>query len=463
MLQKDILNVKILLLYKALEYAVMNLQPPMKLQQLFALQDTILLERLESVLSKVMDECDVDMWVVIGDEYNEGPVVRSLLPSAFFHARRTAAFVFTRKDGKTSKLIISKPDFSIDQFYTPVLLKPKGFDYESFYTTFAPQYDLEAIRKMDEEDLWSCLARIIKEQDPKNIALDISKETPFSDGLTKTNYDKLCANIDPIYQERFISASDISVRFLETRIDKEIELLAQIVTISRQIVEECYSTQVIIPGVTTTGEARFYLMERAMMLGMPPWFDATMWIRRKGAAHIDDDSAVIQKGDLLHCDFGVIYGHLCSDIQEMAYVKDENDEQLIQELNHIHTISMRFQDIVANHFGEGKSGNEVLQSSLAQAKAEGIAKPMVYSHPIGLFGHGPGPTIGSFGNQKFVEGSGERLIHERTCYALELNVREKVASWDNLEIMYGQEIDILFKDSHSTFFGGRQTQLHIIG
>ncbi|MDC7246948.1 MAG: M24 family metallopeptidase [Sphaerochaetaceae bacterium] len=440
----------------------MNITSPMRLQKLFALHDEILQKRLETVLPQVMDECGIDMWIVIGDEYNEGPVVRSLLPSAFFHARRTAAFIFTRKNGVTMKMIASKPDFSIDRFYTPVLLKPKGLDWETFYTTFATKYDIEKIREMEEEDLFGCIGRLIRENDPDRIALDFSQTTPFSDGLSWTNYEKLCAHIHTKYQKRFVSAEDISVRFLETRIDEEIALMQQIVMVSREIVKECYSTEVIIPGVTTTGEARFHLMERATNLGMPPWFDATMWIRRKGDSHIDDDNAVIKKGDILHCDFGVIYGNLCSDIQEMAYVKDDDDEQLIEELDTIHRTCMRFQDIVIEQFSEGRSGNEILARSLAQAKSEGIAKPMLYSHPIGLFGHGPGPTIGSFTNQQYVEGGGERTVHDRTCYALELNIREKVASWDDLEIMWGQEIDILFKDGKARYFAGRQTELHII-
>ena len=112
----------------------------MTLQQLFTLQDEILLERLNTLLPQVMKETQTDMWIVIGDEYNEGPCVRSFLPSSFFHARRTAAFLFYREGATVSRAIVSKPDFSIAQFYTPVLLKPKGFDWEAFYTNFAPQY-----------------------------------------------------------------------------------------------------------------------------------------------------------------------------------------------------------------------------------------------------------------------------------------------------------------------------------
>jgi len=440
----------------------MNITPPLSLQSLSTLQDEILLDRLEHILPSAMKECNVEMWIVIGDEYNEGPVVRSLLPSSFFHARRTSLFVFAQKDGKTYRYIVSKPDFSIDKFYTPALLKPIGFDWETFYTTFAPQYDIETIRNMDEEDMWTALSRIIREIDPSNIALDTSSTTPFSDGLSKTNYDAIISSIDDTYVKRIICGEMVATRFLETRSEKEIDLMRKIVGVTREIIKKAYSVEVIDIGHTTTGELRFFLMEEATKIGMPPWFDATVWIRREGKSHIDNDNEVIQKGDILHCDFGVVYGRLCSDVQEMAYIKHDDDEILIKELQDIHAISMKFQDIVMKNLIVGKTGNDVLVHSLNEAKEEGITKPMLYSHPIGIYGHGPGPTIGSFGNQTFVKGSGERIIHNNTAYALELNVMEKVPSWNNLEIMWGQEIDIAIIDNIPQFLNGRQKELHIV-
>ena len=435
----------------------------MTLQQLFTLQDEILLERLNTLLPQVMKETQTDMWIVIGDEYNEGPCVRSFLPSSFFHARRTAAFLFYREGDTVSRAIVSKPDFSIAQFYTPVLLKPKGFDWEAFYTNFAPQYDIEKIRAMEEEDLWTCIGRMVREKNPATISLELSENTPFADGLSKTNYDRLVTHLDPQFHERIISAEEITIRWLETRIDTEIDLMSYITDQTRAIIRDCYSRKTITSGTTTIGEARFYLMERATNLGMIPWFDATVWIRRRGSAHIDDDTAIIQAGDLLHCDFGVRYGQLCSDVQEMAYVTgDEQDQEIIADLERIHCLAMQTQDILAKAFSEQKSGNDILQEALLAAKDSGISHPMIYSHPIGIYGHGPGPTIGSFGNQKFIPVAGERLVHDSTCYAMELNVMEKVPAWDNMTIMYGQEIDILFKDGKVHYFSGRQEALHFI-
>jgi Xaa-Pro aminopeptidase len=439
----------------------------MPLQQLFALHDDILEKRLQTLLPRLMEEAGVDMWIVIGDEYNEGPGVRSLLPSSFIHARRKSLFIFVREaDATLRRYIVSRPDFAIDRFYAPVLLKPPNFDFETFYSTFATDYDLDAIREMDTEDTWQCVGRIVREHDPESIAIEVCAVTAFADGLSKANYDQLAEAIGPSYQERLVSSEELTVRWLETRIDEEIELLTKIIAATREIVRECYSTAVITPGTTTLGEARFYLMERGHELGMVPWFEATVWARRRGNAHLEADDTVIRPGDLLHCDVGFRYGGLCSDVQEMAYVNDPDDprnDEVIASLGSIHREAARLQDIVTGEYRIGLTGNQILKASLAAARDAGITRPMVYTHPIGMFGHGPGPTIGTFGNQEFVEGTGEYTLHDRTCYALELNVREKVGPWDDLEILYGQEIDVVFRDGTVEFPAGRQDALHVIG
>lgn len=146
----------------------------------------------------------------------------------------------------------------------------------------------------------------------------------------------------------------------------------------------------------------------------------------------------------------------------MAYVKDEDDDQLICEYEHIHKQCQLLQDVVSNEFIANKTGNEILKAALDRAKKENIKGAMIYTHPIGNYGHGPGPTIGSFANQVHVEGLGEYPLHENTFYALELCVRQEVPSLDNMTILYGQEIDILFKDNKTHYIAGRQDNLHII-
>ena len=56
--------------------------------------DEILHERFTVLLPQLMERTGIDMWVVISREYNEDPVLKTMLPSTWLSARRTTMLVF---------------------------------------------------------------------------------------------------------------------------------------------------------------------------------------------------------------------------------------------------------------------------------------------------------------------------------------------------------------------------------
>ena len=110
----------------------------------------------------------------------------------------------------------------------------------------------------------------------------------------------------------------------------------------------------------------------------------------------------------------------------------------------------RFQDIVRENYVEGKTGNEIFFAAMEQAQAEGI-RPMLYTHPIGYYGHGAGPLIGLYGAQGFVAGIGERKLYADTCYALELNIQHRVPEWDNQDVAFYIEETITYTGGKTYF------------
>ena len=87
------------------------------------------------------------------------------------------------------------------------------------------------------------------------------------------------------------------------------------------------------------------------------------------------------------------------------------------------------QDILTENFSAGRSGNEVLLRSLEKAKSEGI-RPSIYTHPIGLYGHSAGPTIGMWDAQEGVPGAGDYPLFPQSVYAIELNTTVAIPQWD---------------------------------
>ena len=54
----------------------------------------ILKYRFENVLPELMDKTEIDMWILISREYNEDPVLKTMLPAEWLNARRRTILVF---------------------------------------------------------------------------------------------------------------------------------------------------------------------------------------------------------------------------------------------------------------------------------------------------------------------------------------------------------------------------------
>ena len=109
-------------------------------------------------------------------------------------------------------------------------------------------------------------------------------------------------------------------------------------------------------------------------------------------------SPVIQPGDVLWCDFGVTGMRLNTDTQHMGYLLKPGETQAPAGIRAALAASNRLQDIVFEELRPGRTGNEILQASLARMRAAGI-DGTVYSHPVGMHGHGAGPLIGRWDAQ----------------------------------------------------------------
>lgn len=123
-------------------------------------------------------------------------------------------------------------------------------------------------------------------------------------------------------------------------------------------------------------------------------------------------------------------------------------------------IGNRLQDIVIGTFALGKTGNEALKESRRKATEEGIV-PCIYCHPVGVFAHAPGPSVGLFSNQEFTT-HGQLEFHADTNYALELNATVEIPEWDNEKLMTCLETNVYFDGKKVHYMAERQTELILI-
>ncbi|MEQ8845309.1 MAG: M24 family metallopeptidase [Phycisphaerales bacterium] len=404
--------------------------------------DALLRRRLDQIVPKLMRRHDIDMWIVIGREYNEDPVLKTMLPATWHAARRRTILVFhdPGAPAEIERLAVSR--YPVADF-------------------FASSWDPNA-----QPSQWARLAEIIQARNPKRIGLNISETWAHADGLAHSQFEALQQALPGQLRQRVASAEPLAVGWLETRLPEEMDIYASACRIAHEIMAQALSERAIQPGVTTTDDVKWWCRERVNQLGLQDWFHPIVSLQREaGEANFLEMMAggeqIIQRGDLIHLDMGIEYLRLHTDTQQMAYVLKPGESEPPAGLQQAFRRGNQMQDILTAHLKEGRTGNDVLGLALAEAKSRGI-NAMVYAHPVGSHGHAAGPAIGMWDQQGGVPGTGEYPIHDNTAYAIELSILEPIPEWGGKEVRIMLEEDAVLQDGRVTYLDGRQTELHVI-
>lgn len=404
-------------------------------------ENRVLEHRLRALLPELMAETDIDMWLVINREYAEDPVYFSLVPQPTFAARRTTMLVFHRNtDGNVERLAVNR--------------YPLGEPYESAWSGG----DLDA--------QWQALGELIAQRAPQRIGVNISRDWPVADGLTRGMHKRLLEVVPDDMQSRLVSAEALAVRWVETRTAREREAYTQAVALARGVIAEAFSSKVITPGKTTTEDVAWFIRNRFETLGLDPWFMPYVTLQRAGHECTEDSpfcgvAGTIERGDALHTDVGICYLKLCTDTQEMAYVLRQGESEVPAGFAQALRAGNQWQDILTAEFASGRSGNEVLAATIAAANEAGL-NSSTYTHPIGFFGHAPGPTIGMWDNQGPTPVRGDWPLHANTAYAIEGNVKYQVDGWDGQWLQVMLEQSAFFDGEQVDYLAGRQTAWHLV-
>lgn len=434
-----------LLLPLASPAAAVETLPPMREQH--AIRQEWVKERLEKVVPALMRKHGVAMWLVVCREYHEDPVFFSLVSPSTMAARRRTILVFFDRGG----------DKGVER------LAPGGGSNGGLYTVYRdPEVEN---RELWGNAQWALLRKLVDEKKPASIAVDVSKTHAFSDGLSAGDREELEEALGP-WREKIVRAELLPLEVIETRVPGMLPTYRRMMGIAHAIIAKAFSAEVITPGVTTTEDVVWWMRQRVNDMGLGEWFPPTVDVQRPGvtakSSLAETKPVVIQRGDVLHCDFGIRAMGLNTDTQHMAYVLKDGESDAPEGLRNALANSNRLQDIVLARMKPGRTGNEVLLDALAAAKAAGL-EGTVYTHPIGDHGHGAGPIVGLWDRQQAIPGRGDVKLIPSAWFSIELQATTPVPEWGGQPVSMMQEEDAaIAADGTISFVLPRQTKLHLV-
>jgi len=397
--------------------------------------------RLDNIIPKLMRREGIDMWLVINREYNEDPVYMSLVPEPTMAARRTSILIFYDRGERFEVERLSGSYYGIGGWYKSTWLDKKKKQFDS-------------------------LAEVIKKLNPKKIGINVSSTWAFGDGLSASLKEKLEKALGHEYSKRLVSAENLCIGWLETRSPQELSVYRHICGIAHDIIAEFYSNRVITPDVTTTQDVVWWIRQKITDLGLETWFQPSISIQRhkKKASKQEGGMYVIRRGDLLHCDVGIVYLGLCTDMQWQAYVCRIGEEDAPEGLKEALRRTNKLGDIFRGEFKTGRSGNDIVWSAMKKAEDEGL-RPLIYSHPLGFHGHAAGPPMDARPPERAPEGvelCGKYPLYPNTCYAIEYSCTTSIPEWDNQDVRIGFEETGVFTEKGCRFIDGHQTKFYLI-
>ncbi len=403
-------------------------------------RDALTRRRLDLLVPRIMEEAEVDCWVLVSREYADDPVVMSMLPATWMSSRRRTILVFAREGDRTMRFSISR--YQIDDL-------------------FESRWDPGR-----QPDQWQTLADAVRQIDPATIAVDTSVSFAHADGLTASEREGLVGALGPDLSDRLVSGEGLAVAWLERRLPEERAIGEEACALAHGLLRRALSKEAVHPGKTTTADLAWWLRDRIQDLGTTTWFHPTVTVQGRSRGPQPTPAArpgpvVVRPGDLIHIDFGINWKSLCTDQQQHGYVLDDVETAPPAGLTAALANTNRLQEILTGHFAIGRSGNDVLRESLQQATYEGLIG-RIYTHPIGIHGHGAGPTVGLWDQQNGVPGPGDRRISANTMWSIELMTESSVPEWDHQPIQVMLEEDAWFDGETCRFLDGRQESLWVI-
>jgi len=321
-------------------------------------------EKVEQAV-KILNEFSVDCWVTFT---RESAITRDPMLDFLVAADVTwhSAFIVT-KSGETYAIVGQMDRQTIEDLgvYKHVSSYVKGIKEE--------------------------FIKAMKEINPSSIALNYSKDSEISDGLTHGMYLTLHELLSEIgYEERIISAEQITSSLKARKTDYEIERIKMAIQYTLDIIS--LVTSFIEPGKTEKQIAEFMIKEVEKRKLDFAWekshCPAVFTGPETAEAHYKPTDREVERGHVLNMDFGVKFEDYCSDLQRTFYILQEGESVAPPEVQKGMETIVTSIELARQALKPGVQGIEIDKVAREYIVSQGYEEyPHALGHQVGRFAH----------------------------------------------------------------------------
>jgi len=405
------------------------------------------LVKRQAMILPLLRRHEIGMWIVVNEEFHDDPLTEFVAPPRPYCGNRDIfAFIDAGEAGLKKLAVTGYVEESV----------------ERFFETPKPGVGAKALREAFDAF------------QPKAIALGIGGRRGVTRSLTHDSYKYLADLLGPEAEKRFVSAAALIEDYLDHRIPEEFEPYGMLVQMTEILARRALSNEVITPGRTTVGEVRNWLYSQSGALDLQPWFQPDLRLQRQGPEgngsssaflSVAKETAVIERGDVIHLDFGLTYMGLNSDWQKMGYILREGETDAPAGLKRALANTNALQDALARISRPDKPANEVAEETMAEMKAQGITAS-IYSHPLGNQGHALGASLNTRpadpGAKPNPNPPPVKRLRLGSYLAMELNTSTPVPEWGGKTVTMMAEDPVYLTPDGWKFFRPRQEALYLI-
>jgi len=293
---------------------------------------------------------------------------------------------------------------------------------------------------------------------PDHIAVNTSRNNVHADGLTHAMYEFLQQYLaDTPYANRFISAEPVINALRGRKTPAELARIRRAVEITNEIYEKTFAFIKVGMTEIEVGEYMHRLVkEYNVGLAWPAEnCPAVNSGPNKVVGHNGPTDIKIERGHIIHFDFGVKYDEYCSDIQRIAYVLREGKTQAPPEVQRsFDTVRTAIEQSRAA-MKAGVNGNSI--DVIAREVVTDSGYPeynYALGHQLGRVAHDGGALLGPLW-EKYGD-SPNQILEVGQVYTIEPGLA--VPGYGYL----GLEEDVVMTENGAEYIGDPQTEIVLI-